>query len=153
MKPTVQTLLDQEFHKDLNCETDPSMAEDILCSDNAEEILQWLGENVGFSEEEANAICNEMEGACEKAWTDASCVEDVTDILFPRLIDPENQEHLLNKAIEKFSDITTKLNGLGLTETESQWKEDMEMLVQTLGDLYENITPGILCGLVDQALA
>ena len=54
---------------------------------------------------------------------------------------------------KKFSDITTKLNGLGLTETESQWKDDMEMLVQTLGDLYENITPGILCGLVDQALA
>ena len=153
LKPTVQTLLDQEFHKDLNCETDPSMAEDILCSDNAEEILQWLGENVGFSEEEANDICDTMEGACEKAWTDASCVDDVKDILYPRLIDAENQEHLLNKAIEKFSDITTKLNGLGLTETESQWKEDMEMLVQTLGDLYENITPGILCGLVDQALA
>ena len=153
LKPTVQTLLDQEFHKDLNCETDPSMAEDILCSDNAEEILQWLGENVGFSQEEANDICDTMEGACEKAWTDASCVDDVKDILYPRLIDAENQEHLLNKAIEKFSDITTKLNGLGLTETETQWKEDMEMLVQTLGDLYENITPGILCGLVDQALA
>ena len=153
LKPTVQTLLVQEFHKDLNCETDPSMAEDILCSDNAEKILQWLGENVGFSEEEANDICDTMEGACEKAWTDASCVDDIKEILYPRLIDPKNQEHLLNKAIEKFSDITTKLNGLGLTETESQWKDDMEMLVQTLGDLYENITPGILCGLVDQALA
>ena len=154
LKPTVQTLLDQEFHKDLNCETDPSMAEDILCSDNAEEILQWLGENVGFSQEEANDICDTMEGACEKAWTDASCVDDVTEILYPRLIDPENQEHLLNKAIEKYSDILiTFLNGLGITETESQWKEDMEMLVQTLGDLYENISPGILCGLVDQALA
>ena len=154
MKPTVQTLLDQEFHKDLNCETDPSMAEDILCSDNAEEILQWLGENVGFSQEEANDICDTMEGACEKAWTDASCVDDVKEILYPRLIDPENQEHLLNKAIEKYSDILiTFLNELGITETESQWKEDMEMLVQTLGDLYENISPGILCGLVDQALA
>ena len=155
LKPTVQTLLDQEFHKDLNCETDPSMAEDILCSDNAEEILQWLGENVGFSQEEANDICDTMEGACEKAWTDASCVDDVTEILYPRLIDPENHKHLLDKAIEKYPDAITLLNVLlGGTEieTEEQWEKDMTMLVQTLGQLYDNISPGILCGLVDEAL-
>merc|ERR1712062_275851 len=140
LKPTVQTLLDQEFHKDLNCETDPSMAEDILCSDNAEE---------------ANDICDTMEGACEKAWTDASCVDDVKEILYPRLIDPKNHEHLLNKAIEKYPDAITLLNVLlGGTEieTEEQWEKDMTMLVQTLGQLYDNISPGILCGLVDEAL-
>merc|ERR1712150_139207 len=152
LKPTVQTLLVQEFRKDLNCDTDPSMVDDILCSEDAEKILLWLGEKVGFSQEEANTICEEMEGACENAWTTASCVDDVKDILYPRLIDPKNLKHLLEEAIEKYQDVIPLFNDLDEIETEAQWKEDMEKLVKTGRDLYGNIGPGILCGLVDKAL-
>ena len=152
LKPSVQALLVEEFQKDLNCDTDPDMVDDILCSEDAAEILLWLGQNVGFSQEEVDAICDEMEGACLKAWTEASCVDDVTDILYPRLMDPENHENLMKRAIEKYPDAIDFLSELGETEDLEDWMEDMFNLIETLYQIYGDIGPGILCGLVEQAL-
>jgi len=148
----IQQILVEEFKKDLNCETDPDMADDILCSEDGEKILLFLGQEVGFSPAEANNVCEEMEGACQKDWTKASCVDDVTDILYPRLIDSDNHERLLKMAIEKYPEAHLLLEYLGDTEDEAQWEKDMAMLVETLGQIYGNIGPGFLCGLVGKVL-
>ena len=152
LKPKAQEVFVAEIQRDLNCETDPDMTDDILCSDNAHKIVLFLGQEVGFSPAEANNVCEEMEGACQKDWTKASCVDDVTDILYPRLIDSDNHERLLKMAIEKYPEAHLLLEYLGDTEDEAQWEKDMAMLVETLGQIYGNIGPGFLCGLVGKVL-
>ena len=53
LNTTFQEILVTEIQKDLNCETDPDMINDILCQENAKNILLFLGQEVGFSPEEA----------------------------------------------------------------------------------------------------
>ena len=55
-------------------------------------------------------------------------------------------------AIEKYPEAHLLLEYLGDTEDEAQWEKDMAMLVETLGQIYGNIGPGFLCGLVGKVL-
>ena len=134
-----------EIQRDLNCETDPDMTNDILCSDNADKIVLFLGQEVAFSPAEANNVCETADGACQKAWTKASCVDDIKDILYPRLLNFAGQAHLLDIAIDKYS-------VWGETEDETRWEKDMNKMVNILDLIFGNIGPGILCDLVDQVL-
>ena len=97
---TIQEIMITEIQKDLNCKTDPDMNDDILCQENAKNILLFLGQEVAFSPEEANLICETVDGACKKTWTKASCIDDTKDILYPRLIESDNQARMFKKALE-----------------------------------------------------
>ena len=145
---TIQEILVTEIQKDLNCKTDPDMIDDILCQENAKNILLFLGQEVGFSPEEANLICETEDGACKKTWTKASCIDDTKDILYPRLIESDNQARLFKKALEKYPEAENKHLLFGEDEPKSQWESDMKKLFGTLQKIFVNLGSGILCSFV-----
>ena len=49
-----------------------------------------------------------MDGACKKTWTKASCIDDTKDILYPRLIESDNQARMFKKALEKYPEAENK---------------------------------------------
>ena len=46
LKPKAQEVFVAEIQRDLKCEIDPDMTDDILCSDNADKIVLFLGQEV-----------------------------------------------------------------------------------------------------------
>ena len=145
LKPKAQEVFVAEIQRDLNCDTDPDMADDILCSDNADKIVLFLGQEVAFSQAEAKDVCETEDGACQKAWTKASCADDLKDIVYPRLLNFDGQAHLVEIAMNKYS----ALGEMKKTEDETQWKKDIHKMVNILDELFESMGPGILCDLVD----
>ena len=148
MKEKNQQILLDEIRKDLDC-TD---SDDVFCKENALSVLIFIGEHVGFSQDEADTICEVMDGACQRSWTKASCVDDTNDILYPRLTDPENQKRIAKKMTDLYKDeeLHDTLELLG--EDESQWEQDMVEFIGVFVQIHDNLGAGILCGLVGQAL-
>ena len=103
-----------------------------------------------YSPEEANNICETVDEACKKTWTKDSCINDTYEILYPRLIESDNQERMFQKALDKYSEAENKHLLFG--EDENEWKEDMKKLFGTLQDIFVNIEPEYLCSIVGKVL-
>ena len=103
-----------------------------------------------YSPEEATNICETVDEACKKTWTKDSCSNDTYEILYPRLIESDNQERMFQKALDKYSEAENKHLLFG--EDENEWKEDMKKLFGTLQDIFVNIEPEYLCSIVGKVL-
>ena len=141
----IQAQLVEEIQTKLGCPTD-----DIFCSEDGSDLLLSLGKHVGFSLEEAEAICNDMVGACQKSWTSASCVDDLNAILYPRLTDEANKERLVQKMQDEYSVLLDQLVNVG--EDEDHWAHDIDELVGTFTDIFNDLGAGLLCSLVGNVL-
>ena len=151
MKTENQKIFLKEIQKDLNCDGGAN-SDDVFCKDNALTILMFIGNHVGFNQGEANTICDVMDGACQRTWTMASCVDDLTVILYPRLTDKDNQKRIAKKMTDlyKEEDLHDQLELL--SEDEAHWEKDMLKFIEIFVQIHDDLGPGLLCNRVGKVL-
>ena len=89
-------------------------------------------------------------GSCQRPWTKASCVADANDILYPQLTDENSRQEIAKKMKDEYGDLREQLVAHG--EDKEHWSKDIESLVETYSDIFNDLGAGLLCSLVGKVL-
>ena len=119
MDPTVQSMVIEHVKDELGC------PDGFLCNADLDttEVLRWIEENVIFTQQDAENVCHEVEGACDRynyihtyfynfsllifvdrEWSSESCPADVEEVIFPHFHNEQFLDTVKNELVNLYND-------------------------------------------------